>query len=901
MTDKKDLTGMLLAVLEQAAHKKPANYTEEEKSRAAYALNLCTVSVSQIINYNDINILEQEYETVLNNLNLENMPKDEALLNILKQILDTVTFFRISKGDKEFLDKEYQHKMQTAIWSAVPNFGLLIAGGSLKTMALSLASQVGIGYMNYRRARADAGFERERGEWQLERSAIEQLNGLRRELFDTAWRLAAEYEFPDEYRLTENQIEQYNTILMDTDPLRKYERLDSVKDRFSKYNPFWYHFGNTAAQIAMGPRFSDKTRERYRNYAIQHFETFCRLNDKNILREDKIASACALEYIDLLDPEKDTDKIKDLIKTAIKSCGSSNDILQLCAMAYLKTGDTNAAVPILRLLVNEDYNTIINAQFLSNIYVCNYSYKNDPQTAYSDYEILKTRVAEDYLFPFPYDGIYDVKEMETKFYKKQRSLLRAKYHIALSEFIRKYTIKYNQLFQTPEKYTEYPDSYFLDSAPERMQRLCELDDVLTSRRKKRIFCSQLSESIPEDGFFEIINDLYHAVETAGFMEDKKSLECTLANSIMQHGDLINKISAAADEGDCDTLAKLLPDNTFRDIVYDFFAELDNQLMNLIEQCTDMKSASELESKLRSFCIGEHLSDTDIIFDHLCRERKEATKPATHPHRTVFSQRLLGIEHEAYEREKALKKKLAGFAKEYANGQITDDTTKVNFLITGSDEFAKYFSKTEQNDSIRQLQSRTIAVIDDTKAILDNDLLLTMDGLGTISGKKLTAVVPYSNMKYIKSKEKLEGKGYDGADITKMISQALKRATTKLTDNTDSDKAFLTGAAVGAAASSAPGIITAPLLQTSALLAPGFIPAAAALGITGVMLSSIRQKGISYSNKNVKMDELYNLIKQLILELEKANFERIQPDTRAADDYKFLQVFKEETAGKESPC
>ena len=42
-------------------------YTKEQL-KAAYALNLCTVSVSQIIEYNDVNIMEQEYETILNNL-----------------------------------------------------------------------------------------------------------------------------------------------------------------------------------------------------------------------------------------------------------------------------------------------------------------------------------------------------------------------------------------------------------------------------------------------------------------------------------------------------------------------------------------------------------------------------------------------------------------------------------------------------------------------------------------------------------------------------------------------------------------------------------------------------------------------------------------------------------------
>ena len=36
-----------------------AEHSIEEKLRAAYALNMCTVSVSQIVDYNDAYILEQ--------------------------------------------------------------------------------------------------------------------------------------------------------------------------------------------------------------------------------------------------------------------------------------------------------------------------------------------------------------------------------------------------------------------------------------------------------------------------------------------------------------------------------------------------------------------------------------------------------------------------------------------------------------------------------------------------------------------------------------------------------------------------------------------------------------------------------------------------------------------------
>jgi len=241
-------------------------YTQEQQIKAAYALNMCTVSVSQIVDYNDSYILEQEYETILNNLNLEQMPKDDALLRILVELLNTITFFRIQDMKKAMIEKEYQNKMKNMIWSAIPNFGLIVAGGNPVTMAISLASQVGIGYMNYRREKANTALDKERKDMELQITALEQFNALKRELFTTAWRLADEYQFPDKYRLTEKQIRQYNAILMDADEVRKFERLEAIRDNFQAYPPFWYYLGHTANYIAGAIKEYDSTDGRKEYY-----------------------------------------------------------------------------------------------------------------------------------------------------------------------------------------------------------------------------------------------------------------------------------------------------------------------------------------------------------------------------------------------------------------------------------------------------------------------------------------------------------------------------------------------------------------------------------------------------------------------------------------------------------
>lgn len=101
------------------------NLPKADKIKIAYALNLCTVSVSQIIQHNDLYVMEQEYDAILNNLNLQEFVKDESLLKVLRILLDTITFFRIQANEKELVEKEYQHKLKNAIWNAVPSISVI--------------------------------------------------------------------------------------------------------------------------------------------------------------------------------------------------------------------------------------------------------------------------------------------------------------------------------------------------------------------------------------------------------------------------------------------------------------------------------------------------------------------------------------------------------------------------------------------------------------------------------------------------------------------------------------------------------------------------------------------------------------------------------------------------------
>lgn len=710
-------------------------YTEEDKKRAAYALNMCTVSVSQIVDYADINILEQEYEAILNNLNLEQMPKDEALLHILRQLLDTITYFRIQAGEKEMIEKEYQQKMKNAIWNAVPNFGLIVAGGNPVTMAISLASQVGIGYMNYRRSKAETSLEKDRKEWELRKTAIEQLNGLRRELFDTAWRLADTYEFPDEYRLTERQISQYNKILMDQDEIRKYERLESIKEKFKAYPPFWYFIGNAANYIAgdMNLGLSDETRAVYRKTALDYFEQYEELNKFNILREDQLVASCALEHIDLLMLESNPDKkkIKNLLDQAVKSSGNSFDILELCAITYLRIGDQKGAADILRILVNEDYNRIINAQMLSSIYV----YQLDR----TKYELLASRVDPDYLFPMPKEG-EDLETLQAEFGSKQKAVLKLKYKRVLDAYLDKYSIEWNKLTSNFDISMDYPDEYFLDTEKAKAERGRQARKTYADSTKKEYYQKRLAESSYELRLLDILNEISNNVFTSPAFADgmiQERVETSIRSSIMDNREDINDLQKAMDERNFSMQAYFLSQTiSLRSIVGKAFEVIVDNALSRVDM-SNINDITYLEGNLRAFCNANNLPAPEVAISRGSKNTGMFTS-----NNDIFGPELFGSQAVLAKKNADFMTEMVSVVKEKMNAaDLLNAETAIFFR--GDSEFNGYFYNTVF-EKYSDISSHAIMVLQD-KTKRKFDLIFTTDGIVSVVKNKVKNITPYAEV------------------------------------------------------------------------------------------------------------------------------------------------------------
>lgn len=813
-------------LLEKIANlpKKTKRYSKDEKLKAAYALNLCMVSVSQIVDYNDRIILEQEYEAILNNLNLEHMPKDEAFLDILKNILDTITFFRIQEGDKKFIEKEYNQKMKNAIWSGVSSIPIFAMSGDPVTMAISVATTVGSAYMNYRRAKADAILEKEKQEWELQRSAMEQFNGLRRELFNTAWKIASEYDFPDEYRLTEKQITQYDDILMDNNYQRRYDRLDAIKENFKAYPAFWYFFGNTAAVLANDYTLSEELRADYRDKAKSHFETYFETNCHGLLREDQITASWALEYIDLLDVNNDKEKIQALLGKAVNMCGNSFDILQLCAIGYLKIEDYQNAANILKILVNEDYNKSVNAQLLSKIYVFDYIHNTDKRILL-DYEKLTHRAENTVLMPMPEKGDESSEILEKRFIDAEKIMIHNRLLFVLGSLSQKYTVLFNKTID-PFKGNN-KDEYYLDTTEKAVaRRKKDTLEIFNNFNRRRKYLNELAQVKIFSRYLDIFNSFLPVLFKLSFIDESAQTQTTnsITESLKTILDTVNEAEqkiAAKDFSfeDYNTLCQI----TFSSLTEDAFKIVLKAFGDTLNGIDSMQKLSELDGQIEAFREENKLPEIVYKNDFDTEIKEEQCISPEAFGEDVFME---------YQKQMNFRKMRQII--EESTHEIIDSESPTTFLLQGTDDFENYCNSNKKTEKY----------IRDTIAIFDiegpEDLAFTTYGIQKISGAKL---VKYDQVSCKGNKLMLDGTSYKVSGINIFAFEELCGKLSELSEDINrwslyfdaSKKELIASTVVATAAFGIPGAVAATAAAAAGYALPGV--ALTAAGVVGATVGA----------------------------------------------------------------
>lgn len=254
---------------------------DQTKLQVLQSLNLIAVSLTHILTYNDKVVLDQEYNTIINNLNLGNIP-DADIIALLQELMDLLTNSKIQDHEREYLltrfDKNVQTELKNRMRSRIFDTDLVLNpyAGILKSVLYT-----GSFYFNYRSQMDSYAKEKEEGKWEIEAKTMQGFNNFYKKLLKYSWDLMRRYDLPDEWRLNEKQLRDYTDILKEPDLERRYRKLERIESSFKKFPPYWYYRGQAAQEIGNNKE------------AMDCFNQFQQINQK-ILRKDPYAASVAM-------------------------------------------------------------------------------------------------------------------------------------------------------------------------------------------------------------------------------------------------------------------------------------------------------------------------------------------------------------------------------------------------------------------------------------------------------------------------------------------------------------------------------------------------------------------------------------------------------------------------------
>ncbi len=358
-----------------------ASIGDMDARNAVMALNHMHASLNKIVIYNDKIVLEDEYDNILNNLNLT-VIKDREIVDVITSIMDTLTAFRLSEMDKEQFQKEYEKQLDNALADALS--GISVSGLNPMQMAASLVVSVGSSYMSYKSTQSNLQSGLDKSKWKLKKDEISELNDIRKDFLLTYWQIMKKYNMPDKWRITEKQFTRFVNILKDPDNDKKQRQLLRMKNEMSVFPIYWYELSIVAHQ--------NKNKEIELN-AIEEYEEL----DDRLLRHNSNYSLMLANKITYYNDKVQKSQIIELLEEIKKVDPLNPERKLFSAMQYQLIGDSKTAEKILNENIDDNLFPVLSQRLKAQVYI-----KNEKNKSYKSTinKLIKKQnlSATDYLF-----------------------------------------------------------------------------------------------------------------------------------------------------------------------------------------------------------------------------------------------------------------------------------------------------------------------------------------------------------------------------------------------------------------------------------------------------------------------------------------------------------------------
>lgn len=324
----------------------------EEKERSAEEQGAILDTIAQInhINwvwntiktYNNVVVLEEEYDKISSgNLNMNRIP-DEETLGRITQMLDTLYSLRKddramkrwrqnfresrerkqrdfkTKAAKEAKDRLVAQAKECCSfwnWATNPLDSLLNVANTAYDMthyAVSLHND----YDNF-----VYGLDKEASdkEFSFDTAKMDLLHQQNKALLEDQWKLIRRYNLDDRLRVSDNDIRALLSCLRGENHEYIFRRLLPMRERFSRFPEYWYYFSCAAMETG---HFKE---------GLEACDTFFKVN-RGIFRDDPMEGTIALNKAFML-PKTDANKPE--LRRCLELAWKANDLRGDWQISYL--------------------------------------------------------------------------------------------------------------------------------------------------------------------------------------------------------------------------------------------------------------------------------------------------------------------------------------------------------------------------------------------------------------------------------------------------------------------------------------------------------------------------------------------------------------------------------------
>lgn len=359
------VAGVLLSVSWAAVAQSAEAGKEVSREMVVAQMNYCINALTNIIHNKSMTVLQHESDMIINNLTMEQMIGLPDIADFRTNLLDGVGRFQITEEERALTRRIQSIKRDNMKWAALSNAlnpTMLLTGNAGPGMGYQLAFQALLATarsaIEYKTLQGEQTIEELQAMWDLRKSDMQTILGLRKEALNIVFRLYQQYHLNESDRLTEATANQFNTYISEPDAWKRIRLLEDHRATYEAMADYYYHLGMAyvdANEYGKARPLLNKYLELYRQSPIFRYDE----------KSGCVALTKLLYEKDMPHAEKER-----LIVEALTNLPNNGAALMQCAMVYL--AELNAPRKAYDLLRSGIDNPIVTDKDAIIMIACNF-------------------------------------------------------------------------------------------------------------------------------------------------------------------------------------------------------------------------------------------------------------------------------------------------------------------------------------------------------------------------------------------------------------------------------------------------------------------------------------------------------------------------------------------------